>query len=273
MNELIVSSKESATNEVEMIEGIVTFSGASLNVYSFYIDGVLIDTGSNTLFELFQPWFQKKDIQQIFLTHNHEDHTGGAAQLQETLQTPIYIHEKSVAIVEELESLPNYRQFVWGDRGRFHAKSYNQTMLSTNYQWDVIFTPGHASDHVTLYCRELKILFTGDLFVQAHTKAIMKGENLIETLHSLKTLLNYDFEEVYCCHAGYLKNGRQKLQEKIDYLEEKQQIIKTLSKEGQSIVEIRDTLFPRRYAIEQFSNGEWGSQYIIKSILEDQLTV
>lgn len=81
MNELIISSKESATNEVEMIEGVVTFSGASLNVYSFFIDGVLIDTGSNTLYELFQLWFQTKDIQQIFITHNHEDHTGGAAQL------------------------------------------------------------------------------------------------------------------------------------------------------------------------------------------------
>lgn len=186
---------------------------------------------------------------------------------------PIYIHEKSVAIVGGLESLPSYRQFVWGDRGEFHAKPYEQTMLSINYTWDIIHTPGHASDHVALYCRELKIIFTGDLFVQAHTKAIMKGENIIETLHSLKTLLNYDFEELYCCHAGYLKNGRQKIQDKIAYLEEKQQQIEALYKEGHAVEEIKMKLFPKRYAIEQFSKGEWGSQYIIKSILEDQLTV
>lgn len=274
MNKRTISSNESTTKDVEMIEGVVSFGeGASLNVYSFFIDGTLIDTGSNTLFELFQPWFQSKEIKQIFLTHNHEDHTGGAAQLQDTLHTPLYIHEKSVAIVDKLERLASYRQFVWGDRGRFKAERYKQTMSSTNYNWDVIHTPGHAVDHVVLYCKDLKIMFTGDLFVQAHTKAIMRDENLIDTLNSLKKVLTYDFEEVYCCHAGYLKNGRQKIQEKVEYLEEKQRQIEVLFKEGYSVEDMKEVLFPKRYAIEQFSKGEWGSQYIIKSILEDQLTV
>lgn len=262
-----VTAKTTATKYVEMIEGRVDMAGSPMNVYSFFIDGTLIDTGSQTLMDVFEPWFDSKDIKQIFLTHSHEDHTAGAAVIQQKRKIPIYLHESSIEQCMKEEKLPMYRQAVWGNRGVFTAKPFSQVMTSTNYTWDVIYTPGHASDHYAFYCRELKIMFTGDLFVQAHTKVIMDTENLIVTIQSLKKLLTYDFQEVYCCHAGYLAEGRQALEEKIRYLEEKQQLMQTLYEEGKSIEEIREVMFPRKYGIEAYSEGQWSANHTVRSLL------
>lgn len=267
MIQTVVSAKEKSTKDVEMIEGIVDISGSPMNVYSFFIDGTLIDTGSETLLELFKPWFATKNIERIFLTHNHEDHTAGVTLLQEQLNIPVYLHEDSIEVCRSLEVLPKYRQIVWGNRGAFQAQPFENVMQTNNYTWDIIYTPGHSQDHYSFYCRDLKFIFTGDLFVQPHTKVIMEDENLLDTIHSLKKLLKYDFEEVYCCHAGYLENGRELLQEKIRYLEEKQAIVKELYANGRTIEEIRKELFPKTYGIELYSDGQWSALHTVKSLL------
>lgn len=272
MVELTTTVMEKETADVQMLEGKVTINGVTLNVYSFLIDNTLIDSGSQTLLENFIPWFKKQKIDQLFITHNHEDHTGGATWLQEQKGIPIYIHPDSVEKCKSLEATPMYRQLTWGSRGVFSAQPFSIEMTSEHYTWDIIETPGHTEDHLSFYCRDKKILFTGDLFILPHTKAILNSENMRDTLSSLKKVLTFDFEEIYCCHAGYLKNGRQMIHEKIDYLEKIVVKSKALQQQGLTLDEITAQIFPKKYAIEQFSEGEWGSKYIISSLLNDSIS-
>lgn len=270
--ELIVTSTEKETADVQMIEGIVKINGVKLNVYSFLLDYTLIDSGSQTLLKNFQPWFKKQRIDQVFITHNHEDHTGGVAWLQQEKGIPVFIHPDSVEQCKALEETPHYRQLTWGSRGMFIAQPFSAEMTSESYTWDIIETPGHTQDHLSFYCREKKILFTGDLFVLPHTKAILNTENMQDTLASLKKVLTFDFGAMYCCHAGYIPNGRELIKEKIRYLEAILEKSQTLRAQGLTIEEITAQIFPKKYSIEQFSKGEWGSSYIINSLLNDKVS-
>ncbi len=71
--------------------------------------------------------------------------------------------------------------------------------------WEVIDTPGHAFDHQSFLNRDTGQLFTGDLFVQVHTKLLLSNESIPTIIESLEKVLTYDFDEVFCQHAGFVR--------------------------------------------------------------------
>ncbi|EMF47909.1 hypothetical protein B481_0450 [Planococcus halocryophilus Or1] len=133
----------------------------------------------------------------------------------------------------------------------------------------MIYTPGHADDHVALYHSESGRLFTGDLFVSPKTRVVMKNESISHIKTSLRKLLALPFESVFCSHAGYLENGRALLEDKLNYLESLQEKIIQLYKDGLAPNDINRQLFPKTYPIVQFSNGEWDSLHIVTSTIAD----
>lgn len=262
-------SERLTVGDVQMMNGFVSFQGVRLNVYSFAVDGLLIDTGSQSLLEEFKPFFAEMDVEQVVITHHHEDHTGGAAYIQKTFGWPIFIHEMSVAACQEKASYPLYRKLFWGKRASFTAHALGETITSRSAVWDVIATPGHAADHIALYNRKTKQLFTGDLYVTPKTKVVLREESIPTIIKSLEHVLTYDFDEVFCCHAGYMRHGRAALQKKLDYLYELTGKVHTLQKQGLSVREMNKQLFDKKYPIVKFSGGEWDSMHIITSIINE----
>ena len=59
-----------------------------------------------------------------------------------------------------------------------------------------------------------------------------------DQIESLKKILAYDFDALFCCHRPCLKNGKKHLQRKLDYLEDLYGNIRTLSRKGYSPKEI-----------------------------------
>ncbi|MEK5037350.1 hypothetical protein [Sporosarcina sp. FSL K6-3457] len=47
-----------------------------LNVYSYVVEDVVIDTGSQSLHTHLGPIIDAADFEQVMITHFHEDHTG-----------------------------------------------------------------------------------------------------------------------------------------------------------------------------------------------------
>lgn len=254
---------------VQAANGTVAFQGVKLNVHCFVVDGVLIDTGSASLEKEFKPFFKQQDIDQVVITHFHEDHTGCAAFLQKELQLPIYMNDIKLDYCKQKPDYPLYRKVFWGKRRPFQAIGIGKTFSSRNAVWDVIDTPGHAIDHLAFLNRETGQLFTGDLYVQEKTKVILQEESIPTIIGSLQRVITYDFGEVFCCHAGYLKDGRAALQRKLDYLLDLQGKIIKLYEDGMSPSQISQTLFPKKYPIIFLSRGEWESMHIINSIIQD----
>src|SRR5699024_10487325 len=94
-------------------------------------------------------------------------------------------------------------------------------------------TPGHAIDHVAFLNTETGQLFSGDLYCQEKTKVILKEESIPTIIQSL------------------------------------QRDILKMHQEGKSPTEIKETLFPKKYPIITLSSGEWDSQHIVDSVIED----
>ncbi len=253
--------------DVQCAHGKVAVQGIGMSVYSFFVDGLLIDTGSYSLSQEFQSFFNEIQIEQLALTHSHEDHSGNAAWLQQHKDVPIYIHHDSVSICANDGEYPLYRQALWGERPAFNAQPFGDTLQTNSATWDIIETPGHTTDHLSFYNRETGALFTGDLYIQTKTKVVLDEENIVHTLASLKKILNYDFEEVYCCHAGFLADGRTKIQEKIAYLEEMESNIRRLFDKGYSVEEMTKSIFPRDYPITKVSGEQWSSKHIITAFI------
>lgn len=262
------SFEQGQQNGVTYINGIVQFQAIKLNVYSYIVDGVCIDTGAHSLNKLFRPFYDAQKFDQVVLTHHHEDHSGNAAYLQNR-GIPIYMAEKLLESCSKKPTYPLYRKVFWGARKPFHAQPLQATFESQHATWDVIETPGHAMDHVSFLNRETGQLYTGDLYVSSRTKVVLQEESIPVIIASLEKVLTYDFEDVFCCHAGMLKNGREALRSKRDYLIELENKVIDFSKQGYLPAQIHEKLFPKKYPITKVSGGEWNSMHIVTSILKE----
>lgn len=253
--------------QVLCVEGILEKTRSKVFVY--LVDGLLIDTGAEKLQPELINFFTNQSFDQVVLTHHHEDHTGNAAWIQQHRDIPIYIHPLGIAITKKDGEYPDYRKITWGNRAAFDALPLGNQICSRSLDWQVIHTPGHADDHISLFHAQSSRLFTGDLFVSPKTRVMMTSESLPLIAASLRKLLVLPFKTVFCSHAGVLENGRALLEQKLTYLETLQQTIIELYEKGLKLSDINQQLFPKNYPIVQFSNGEWDPIHIVTSVVDD----
>lgn len=92
------------------------------------------------------------------------------------------------------------------DRNNLEEKEYN----IGNFKFEVIYTPGHKEDCVTIYFKEENIMFTGDfIFKDAIGRIDLPGGNYNDMLNSLNKISKYNKNIlVYPGHGAntYLKD-------------------------------------------------------------------
>lgn len=265
------TSKISTYGPIQLFEGTVHIPQAPMNVYSFVIDGVLIDSAAPSLRIPFEQFIANQKIDHILHTHLHEDHIGNTAHVIERFGVEAHIHQMSTTRTTKQMRLPTYRKVVWGPDAPapFLSEKLNATFTSANSIWDIIETPGHTADHVSFYNRQHGYLFTGDLFVTPKPKVVLVDENVLDTIDSLKKVLTFDFETMICHHAGVVENGRDMLTAKLDYLLTLQHRVKTLQQQGKDVFEITASLFPHTYPITEHSNGEWSALHLVRVFMNE----
>lgn len=256
-------------NQVRSAVAKITRLGMVLRVYVYEVDGLLIDTGPYSALNQLKPFFNKINIEKIALTHIHEDHSGNANWLQKKKHVPIYIHESSVENAKEKGIHPFYRRMYWGPRKPFEAQSIPNVIETENFKFEVIETPGHSKDSITLYERSNGWLFTGDLYITQKPKLFLREESVPSTIQSLNKLLTLDINKLYCGHTGKVENGKQKLQGKLDYLLELQEQILTLHQKGMNEYQISKQLFPKTSPIIYVSRNEFSYARAIESVINN----
>ncbi|NLB88948.1 MAG: MBL fold metallo-hydrolase [Syntrophomonadaceae bacterium] len=230
------------------------------------MDGMLVDTGPESRKEQFQKWFLSQNIQQVVLTHNHEDHSGNAAWIQQNLNVPIYLHPEAIFYAHEDGAYPKYRVKMWGHRSRFEPEPMPQNLYTNKYNFEVLDTPGHTIYHNSFYEPEQGWLFTGDLYLGTKLFVCFIEENIRQTISTLEMLMKLEFDTIFCAHAGVVENAKYKLGKKLNYLKELQEQVISMRKQGLTDREIDDKIHGFKLSITDISCGEWSSYNIVRTI-------
>ena len=141
----------------------------------------LIDPGPSTCLEsldlgLQQQGLRLSEITDILLTHIHLDHAGVTGTIVRRYpHVNVFVHERGAAHLTDPEKLMASAARLYGDQmdrlwGEFAAvPAQNLTVLTGGEHIDaggrsfeVAYTPGHASHHVSYYDRSSSVAFVGD---------------------------------------------------------------------------------------------------------------
>jgi len=121
----------------------------------------------------------KTRLEQVILTHSHYDHASLLPQIKESFNPEVYAYSSSLNGVDHL--LKGGEKLKVGDR-----------------VFEVIYTPGHSSDSICLYCEEEHVLFAGDTpLVIRSTDGTYEGNFVM----ALEKLCRRDIDTIYFGHG------------------------------------------------------------------------
>lgn len=117
-----------------------------------------------------------KRVLGIIITHSHADHTGASVELLNKYGTRLF----------------NSRNLVEG----------HHTL--ENFSFDVIKTPGHLDDSISIYFKEDKVMFVGDfIFKGGIGRTDLAGASPFDMKESIKRILKYPEDiTLYPGHYG-----------------------------------------------------------------------
>ena len=168
------------------IVGVDTFMAGRPTVTSGYLirgrEPALVETGPTTSADAVQAGLSslglgRDDLAHIVVTHIHLDHAGGVGRLSTSFPSAtVWVHERGAPHLADPTKLVNSAARVYGeDRLRSLFGPVDPTpadRLRSIDEGDVIdfgdrslavmYTPGHASHHVSLVDSETGAVFTGD---------------------------------------------------------------------------------------------------------------
>ncbi len=191
-----------------------------MNVFFYLVDGVLIDTGQSNMRRTFLELIKDKDLEKVLLTHHHEDHSGNALVTKKSKNVPIYGHPLTVEKLKKGFNILPYQIYTWGKADKVEVEPLPPQIRTPRYCFIPIHTPGHSKDHTVFLEKDQGWLFSGDFFLGARIKYFRADESMKDTLASLKKVLQYDFESLFCSLNPLPQNGKKMLQKKLNYLEE-----------------------------------------------------
>ncbi len=168
----------------------------------FLIDGLLIDAGApggvDDLREFINSLDSENTVEKCVITHNHEDHCGGGHILQEEFKIPVFASKLAIPLLKKEKKYPDYRQMTWGvDYHPFKAEVLKNSISSRSgkYFFDIVDTPGHAPELISLIERKQQWAFITDAVMPKYQMIFGKDTDIPEDIslifQSIKKL--YDF--------------------------------------------------------------------------------
>jgi len=124
----------------------------------------------------------QKKVGQVILTHSHYDHVSNLPLIKEAFYPVVYAFSSSLEGVDHV--LRDGEILKMGDR-----------------EFEVIYTPGHSSDSICLYCNEEGVLFVGDtpVLIDSDQSSYEKA-----FLWAFESLCHKDVKSIYFGHRNPL---------------------------------------------------------------------
>jgi glyoxylase-like metal-dependent hydrolase (beta-lactamase superfamily II) len=137
-------------------------------------------------------------IQYAAVTHPHPDHFGGLDTLMNRLGGKLACHRD--AADPYLFGLPG--------TDRIASFSGGETIETTDYQIQVIHSPGHNAAHLCFYIETEGILFSGDTILGHGTSIISPPEgDMADYMQTLAILASLDVRMICPAHGPVIDQG------------------------------------------------------------------
>ncbi|MCW9709106.1 MBL fold metallo-hydrolase [Fodinibius salsisoli] len=150
----------------------------------------------------------------VLLTHAHVDHALGVPRVLNYKQLPVYLSDKDRYLWNNFVSQASmFGLNVEGFDFEPEILPIQQDWSIGEFTFDVLYTPGHSPDHVSLYSQDEGILIAGDALFREGIGRTDLYKGSMETLKkSIKTELYTlpDDTTVYCGHGPKTTIGHEK---------------------------------------------------------------
>jgi len=210
------------------------FTGPGTNTYLIGTGRrrILLDTGegrSSYLSILAAAIEQEgcEGLQEIVLTHGHEDHIGGAPS--------VLAHYGALRVSKRPSSEIDDRYEL-----AITPLDEGSVVRTEGTTLRAVHAPGHAEDHLCFVLEEEGALFSGDNVLGLGTTVIpSRGGDLREYMRTLDRLLALRPGVIYPAHGPRIPNGQQKIREYISHRQmREEQILAALGKGALTISEL-----------------------------------
>lgn len=159
-------SDNSSSIQLKIIPVTPLQQNCSLLWDSDSMEGVLVDPGGEADRLMKEAADAGITIKEMWLTHGHLDHAGGAKDIRDTTGAPIIgPHKDDQFWLDQIEAsyekygMPGMGKDVEPDR---YLEEGDVLSLGKT-KFNVVHTPGHTPGHVVIYNQALKIAFVGDV--------------------------------------------------------------------------------------------------------------
>lgn len=251
--------------------GYAPIGRPKLFTYIYFIDGLLIDTGPLKVNKQVLSATRNLDVEQLFITHHHEDHTGNIHQLQELHDCKVYAPKLTCEIMKAPPSLSFIQKIMYGQRKAYDKLiPIDHTIETKNFHFQLIPIPGHAPDMVCLYEPNKQWLFSADLYINSYIGYFLAGESILDQIESTRKILGLDFKTLFCAHNPQLKNGKEQLSKKLDFLESFFHDVQSLYLKGYAEKEIFNALkLKENKIVKLLSGGQLSKLNMVRSVIND----
>lgn len=246
--------------------------GINTSFICYRLKGTLIDCGPSNQWKYVKPFVEQKPIDQILLTHHHEDHSGNALNIHKLSGIQPQAPDITIDILKRGFKIPPTQRVIWGRSGRVEAQALQQNLSIGSEKVTPIFTPGHAKDMTCYHLEDRGWLFSADLYIANYLKFLRSDEHIPTLLASTKRALTCEFDTLICPHRGIVENGKVKLQEKYDYIVELSSKAQALQQTGLGAVEITQSLLGKEGLMSKMSGYNFSKRNLIKSCLDVDLS-
>jgi glyoxylase-like metal-dependent hydrolase (beta-lactamase superfamily II)/ADP-ribose pyrophosphatase YjhB (NUDIX family) len=155
-------------------------------------------------------------VREIWLTHLHNDHVGGANHLKRQLGVKIAAHSITAQALQGVVAVD--RTFEENERLELAGKP--------GWTLQVLHTPGHARGHVCIFEARSGSLVTGDLMAGVGTIVIDPPEGHMATyFDSLRRMQALPVRALFPAHGPVMANAKGRIQAYLDHRTERERNI------------------------------------------------